>query len=287
MRIIKVLNNNAAVVEDDNQEKVVIGKGITFQKMPGDILNASLVTKTFCLSNEQFNHQFQDILVNLPMEQISTVEKIVDEVRMNLGKKFSDTLYISLADHIHTSLINYANNIQLKNRLLFDIIRFYPDEYELGKKALEIIEAENGVRLSDDEAGFITLHILSAEEDDYEGTKNVYKTTKLIEEIIGIIRDYFDREIEENTLTWYRLINHLRYFSLRIVRGTVFSEDAKDKDLLEILSLKYQEAYICAINVQGFIRARYKVEIGNEELLYLTIHIQRAMHQKGENYGSL
>lgn len=287
MKIIKVLTKNTAVVEDGGQEKVVIGKGIAFQKNPGDAINASLVTKTFYLSNETLNHQLQDILVNLPMEQIATVEKIVDEVRMNLGKKISDALYVSLADHIHFSLINYANGIQLKNSLLFDIMRFYPDEYALGKSALSIIELENGVQFSDDEAGFLALHILNAEEDDYIGTKNMFKATKLIEEVLDIVRNFYDEEIAENSLTWYRFINHLRYFSQRIIKGSVFDEDAKDKELLDMLSIKYQDAYVCAVNVQRFVKIRYKTKIGNEELLYLTIHIQRAMHQKGKEYGEL
>ena len=285
MKIIKILNNNTAVVDEDGQEKVAIGKGIAFQKKQGYDINASLITKKFQLSNEKLNLQFQDILVNLPMEQSSTVVKIVNEVRMSLGKKFSEALYVSLADHIHFSLINYANDIQLKNSLLFDIIRFYPEEYALGKKALEIIEAENGVRLSDDEAGFIALHILSAEEGDYLGTKNMLKVTKMIEEVLEIVRNYYDKEIIEDSLTWYRFINHLRYFSIRIFNGNAFGEDSKDKELLEILSLKYQDAYVCAINVQCFIKVHYHAEIGNEELLYLTIHIHRAMHQKDNCYA--
>lgn len=282
MKIIKVLNHNTAVVEDAGQEKVVIGKGIAFQKKSGDALNASLVAKTFHLSNEKLNLQFQDILMDLPLEQISTVQKIVDEVRMNLGKKVSDSLYISLADHIHFCLMNYSKNIQLKNSLLFDIMHFYPDEYTLGKKALEIIEYENGVHLTDDEAGFIALHILSAEADDHVGTNNMFKATKIIEEILDVIRNFYDEEIIEGTLTWYRFINHLRYFCLRIVKRTIFDEDAKDEELLEILSSRYRDAYLCAVNVQRFIKAKYKADIGNEELLYLTIHIQRAMHQKGK-----
>lgn len=287
MKILKVLTNNSAVVEDGGQEKVVIGKGIAFQKVVGDAVNASLVSKTFRLSDATLNLRFQDVLVNLPMEQISTVEKIVDEVRMNLGKKFSDAIYISLSDHIHFALVNYAKGIQIKNSLLFDIVRFYPDEYALGERALDIIEQENGVRLLEDEAGFIALHILNAEEDDYIGTKNMFKATKIIEEIIDIVRNFYDEEIAEDSLTWYRFINHLRYFSQRIVKGAVFNEDSKDKELLNILALKYQDAYLCAMNVQRFIKIHYKTEIGNEELLYLTIHIQRAMHQKGKNDGEL
>ena len=44
-----------------------------------------------------------------------------------------------------------------------------------------------------------------------------------------------------------------------------------------MMKVTYQKSYMCAVNIQEFIRAKYNIEIGNEELLYLIIHIQRAM----------
>ena len=44
----------------------------------------------------------------------------------------------------------------------------------------------------------------------------------------------------------------------------------------------YYEAYMCAINIQEFIRVKYKVEVGNEALTYLIIHIQRLLGEKGD-----
>lgn len=51
MQITKILNNNVVVVIDDQQrEKVVMGRGIGFQKRPGERINSSGIEKEYALS---------------------------------------------------------------------------------------------------------------------------------------------------------------------------------------------------------------------------------------------
>lgn len=279
MKIRKILNNNSAVVlDDDNQEVVVIGKAIAFKKKIGDAINPAVIEKKFCLSSQSLNTKFQEVIVCLPLEEISLVTKIIDEIKMRIGKKISDSIYVSLSDHIHFALKNYEKEIHITNNLMYDIQRFYPDEYKLGLIGLDIIEKETGVRLNIDEAGFIALHIVNAETDNGIDTNQVEKSTKIIEEILEIVTDFFEREINEDTLVYYRFINHLKYFSYRIVNeSNLFEDDKQDKQLLDMMKVTYAKSYMCAVNIMEFVRGKYNVDIGNEELLYLVIHIQRAM----------
>lgn len=278
MKISKILNNNSAVVlDEDNQEVVVIGRGLAFKKKVGDVINPAAIEKKFCLSSPSLNTKFQEVIVSLPLEEISVVTKIINEIRMQIGKKISDSIYVSLSDHIHYALKNYEKGIHVTNNLMFDIQRFYPDEYKLGLIGLDIIEKDTGVRLSVDEAGFIALHIVNAQTENGMGTSQIEKSTKIIEEVLDIVTNFFDQEINEGTLVYFRFINHLKYFSYRIVNHSIFNEDKQDKELLNMMKLTYAKSYMCATNIKEFIRAKYNVEIGDEELLYLVIHIQRAM----------
>ena len=279
MKIRKILNNNSAVVlDDDNQEVVVIGKAIAFKKKIGDAINPAVIEKKFCLSSQSLNTKFQEVIVCLPLEEISLVTKIIDEIKMRIGKKISDSIYVSLSDHIHFALKNYEKGIHITNNLMYDIQRFYPDEYKLGLIGLDVIEKETGVRLNIDEAGFIALHIVNAETDNGIDTNQVEKSTKIIEEILEIVTDFFEREINEDTLVYYRFINHLKYFAYRIVNeSNLFEDDKQDKQLLDMMKVTYAKSYMCAVNIMEFVRGKYNVDIGNEELLYLVIHIQRAM----------
>ena len=68
MRIFKVLNNNVAVIlNEDGQEKIVMGRGICFKKKAGDDLNPEAIDKTFFLSGtEAHSDQFQVLIRDIP-----------------------------------------------------------------------------------------------------------------------------------------------------------------------------------------------------------------------------
>lgn len=277
MKISKILNNNSAVVlDDDGSEIVVMGKAVAFKKKVGDSINPAFIEKKFCLSSQTLKTELENILVKLPLEEINIVNKIVNEMRMRIARKTSDSIYISLSDHIHYALKNHKNGIKVTNNLMYDIQRFYKDEYLIGKIGLDIIEEETGVRLAEDEAGFIALHIVNAEISNRLNTNQIEKSTKIINEVLNIVVDFFKKNIDESSLTYFRFINHLKYFSWRVMQNSIFNDDREDDKLLCLMKHNYPQAYLCAKNIQEFIRGRYTIDIGNEEMIYLVIHIQRA-----------
>ena len=133
MQIYKILNNNVAVVLDENgREKVVMGRGICFKKKAGELIPDEIIDKTFFLSGSEANSKFQALVQDIPMEHIAIGEEIISRAREQLGKKLSDMLYISLIDHVHTSIVRFLDGITVKNVLLWDIRRFYRDEFQIG-----------------------------------------------------------------------------------------------------------------------------------------------------------
>lgn len=281
MKIKKVLNNNAAVVVDDcGTEKIVMGRGAGFGLRAGDAVDEAKVEKVFHLSSDSLNRKFQAILESIPLEHVLAVEKIVSEVRLDLGRPVSDSIYVSLADHIHFALANFAQGISVPNGLQLDIIRFYPEEFELGKRGLDIIEQRLGVRLPDDEAGFIALHIVNAEIGESGMVGHADQIAQIIKEMLDIVRDCTGVEMVEDGLPYYRFVNHLRYFAQRIVSGATFAEDEGTRDLLDLVLVKYPDAYRCAQRIETYALKQYGVSIGCDELLYITIHIQHAIYSE-------
>ena len=282
MKIKKVLNNNAAVIDDFGNEVIVIGKGICFKRKVGELINSNLVEKRFCLSSDEMNLNLQKLIISLPLSEINIVDHIVKNIRMSLTKKISDSIYVSLADHIHYCLKNYNEGIVIRNELINEISKFYSDEFILGQEAVQFIFEETGVEVPIDEAAFIAMHIINAEIADGGGTSNVRKITIIIDEILQIIANYFNLKFDEKSLAYFRLIRHLKYFSRSVVLKNEFTNDPQSEILKEMLKSSYYEAYMCAINIQEFIRVKYKVEVGNEALTYLIIHIQRLLGEKGD-----
>ena len=49
MVINKILNNNVAVVVEDDEEKIVMGKGICFKKKVDDEIDETMIDKVFAI----------------------------------------------------------------------------------------------------------------------------------------------------------------------------------------------------------------------------------------------
>ena len=163
MEISKVLNNNVAVVIENNEEKIVMGRGICFKKKTGDTIEPEIIDKVFYLQNQEVLSRFKELVVGIPLEYLEIGEEIMDEARLSLGKALNDNIYISLTDHISFAIERYKQGLNFKNALLWEIKRFYNHEFLIGKEALTIIKKRLDIMLSEDEAASIALHIVNAQ----------------------------------------------------------------------------------------------------------------------------
>ncbi|KGT97931.1 CAT RNA binding domain-containing protein, partial [Dickeya fangzhongdai] len=63
MKIAKILNNNVVTVMDEqNNEQVVMGRGLGFKKRPGDTVDAALIEKVFSLRSSELTARLSDVL---------------------------------------------------------------------------------------------------------------------------------------------------------------------------------------------------------------------------------
>lgn len=278
MKIFKILNNNVAVVKDEKgEEKIVMGRGICFKKKAGEEISPEAVDKTFSLSAGEVSSKFQVLVQDIPLEHMELGEEIIAEAKRRLGKKLNDMVYISLIDHVHTSIIRFLDGMTVKNVLLWDIRRFYREEYQIGLWALELVREKCKVELPEDEAGFIALHLANAQMDQ-EVMHNMYEITRIMQEIVNIVKYYFQLTFDEDDVYYYRFITHLKFFSRRLVEQKIYTEDDND-DLWAVIKEKYPKAFGCVERITQFIRKKYEYELSKEEQLYLTIHIERVVNK--------
>ena len=131
MEISKVFNNNVAVVLENNEEKIVMGREICFKKKIGDTIEPETIDKDFYLHNQEVLSRFKELVVDIPLEYLEIGEEIMDEARLSLGKALNDNIYISMVNHIYTAVVRAKDDILVKNALLWDIQRFYKEEYQI------------------------------------------------------------------------------------------------------------------------------------------------------------
>lgn len=165
----------------------------------------------------------------------------------------------------------------MSNTMLWDIKRYYVTEYQLGLRALDIIEKDLGVRLPEDEAGFIALHIVYAEMEE-SNIAQVYQITQLIQELCSMVRYHFAIEFDEESTDYYRFVTHLKFLSRRLVEATQYKEHVSD-GLFPILVEKYPETYRCVQRIGSFVLKKYGYQLAEDEQVYLMIHIERVVHK--------
>lgn len=272
MRIKKVFNNNVVLVIDDlGKEQIVMGKGIGFQKFPKDLIDTNKIEKRFIFNDKESLNDLYTLLGRIPLSDVELASEIIEMGQEALGYKLNDTILITLSDHISYMLKRIDDGLVFRNPLQWEIKQIYPEEYEFSKRAVDYLRVKTGKDIPDSEAAFITLHFANAhlETDNMEETLLL---TKIIDSILDIIKYNYGIEMNEYSFDYTRFISHLRCFISRQLKNE--SVDV-DTSLLEIVKLKYPEDFKCAKKIKMFLEVTYKWNISENELLYLTLHLNR------------
>lgn len=280
MKIKKVINNNIVVIDDNNQEAIIMGKGLGFKKKRGDEVDPQKIDKKFYPQTHQNAKQLTSILNEISLEEMEAASEILNLASNRLSTNLNDTELISLSDHIHNAITRGKEGVFLKNNLLWDIKHFYPKEYEIGLKALDIIEQLTDFQLNEDEAGFITMHIVDAQME--KGSHNINGITQFIQEVTQILKYACHQEIDENSSYYYRFVTHLKYLAQRIFNQ---HQDITPPDemMLQLVEKQYPRSFTYASKVIAFIEDKYNCQLSGDELMYLTLHIEKMVQQTAKN----
>ncbi|WP_307892804.1 PRD domain-containing protein [Bacillus swezeyi] len=270
MKIYKVLNNNAAIIKEEDQEKIVMGPGIAFQKGKNDTILRNKVEKIFTIHEE--NEKFKQILETLPEEHIEVAEEIISYAEGQLSAPLSDHIHIALVDHLSFAIERIRKGFVVQNKLLNEIKALYKKEYEIGLWAIDLIKEKLDIDLPDDEAGYIALHIHTAKMDA-ENMQKTLKYTNIIKELIEKIECCFNQKIDENSISYQRLVTHLRYAINRLESNEAFH--VMDDDMLYFIQQKYPESYRCAAGLADYVKTEYDLHLPESEVGYITLHVQR------------
>lgn len=275
MIIEKVLNNNVVVSIDPKTKKeiILLGCGIAFNKKIGQEVDESKIEKKFILDDKALGNRFKKLINQIPDGVFQLSHEIISHANKNLNSKFDKQIYISLSDHIAFAIKRYKKNIIIKNDLLNEIRRVHKNEYKEALWAIDFLNKKLKIELPEDEAGFIALHFVNASL--YQSTSNSIESTKIIKDILNIIRYHFSLEFNDEDLNYDRLLTHLKYFSKRILTSN--QDNNAEDEFLNMVIASYPKAYNCTIKIKEYIVSNYDYEVNSSEVVYLTLHIQRIL----------
>ncbi len=276
MKIVRIINNNIVTSIQNETEVVIMGKGVGFKKEIGQEIDPRRIEKVYTLDNPSNTDRFKLLLRDIPLEEIQTINEIVSYAKLSLGKRLSDSIYLSLTDHLHFAIERHEKGMDFKNALAWEVKHFYHHEYLIGKEALEIISRRLKVQFPIDEAITIALHIVNAELDNT--MDHTVGMTKIIKQIVSIIQYTFNMEFSEESLAYGRLLTHLKFFVQRITMNRSLSDD--NLELFSMIRHSYPREYDCAFKISDYVLEETRHKLTPAELSYITIHINRVINDK-------
>lgn len=270
--IEKVINNNIiSAYEKSGAEVIVMGRGIGFKKKQGEVVPADQISKIFRIKSRTLTEQFKELLANMPLERVRISDEIISHAKDHLKLKLNQSIYVTLTDHINFAIERVSQGIEPQNALLWEIKRFYPQEFQLGIYALEMIHDRLGILLPEDEAGFIAPHFVNAEY----GTdiRDAVKFPDQMQAIVDIVERDLGILLDESSLHYERFMTHIKFLIQRIYRKELlFSED---RELSLLMQRKYPREYQCSVKVAEYIMQATGSRLSEEEIMYLSVHIRR------------
>ena len=163
---------------------------------------------------------------------------------------------------------------------MWDIKRFFPDEFEVGKYANQLLGDYLGQDLPLDEAGFMALTIVNAELDS--GNVAAQDLTQLMEEIMTIVKYSLEISLDDEDIYVQRFITHLKFFCERVLTDTGHQE-LDDNDMFDLLKIKYLLAYETTTKITQYLKQTRNYQTSDDEQMYLTIHLSRMKRNVNEN----
>ncbi len=274
MRIVKVLNNSLILaLDDEGNENILMGKGIGFHKATGYELKKDEVEKVFVLKDRAVSRSIIRLAADTDSVYFEISKSVIDYAKRTHHMELMDHIYLSLTDHIAYAVKRCESGIVLPNFYSQDMKRFNPNEYDVGKCAIMLVEHEKGVKLPEDEAGNIAYHFINAQVNNPYNEQN-RRISRITEGILNIVKYYYHMVYNEDSISYSRYLTHVRLFVQRLVTGQQLPENV-EKVLYDSVASACESEFSCVDAIEEYIFKETSTKMTGQEKLYLAVHINR------------
>ena len=277
-RVRKALNHNTliAISMENNQEYLLIGKGIGFGKKVSERFEIpeNIECTVYSLHEQTERGKAMDLIKGIEPVYLEIAGKVLAKSEEVFGK-IDKRILFPMADHIAFAVQRIRANEQISNPLTDDIRTLFHMEYKTAECVKDILWEMLQVEIDKHEIGYIALHIHSAIED--ENVALSMQIAMAVRECIRMIEEETGQTIDVMSLSYNRLMNHIRYMVARSIKGEKLKLNMND-----YMSVKFPKSFWMATEVCKQLEKQLhrtspldEVEIG-----YLAMHIERVLMDK-------
>ncbi len=276
-RVKKALNHNTviAIGLEDNQEYLLLGKGVGFGKKVSERIKPQEDCTVYSLREQTDRGTAMEIVKEIDPVYLEVAQQVLKEAERIFGK-IDWSILFPMADHIAFAVKRIQNNEQISNPLTSDIQALFHMEYKTAECLRPILRERLLAEIDEHEIGYVALHIHSAIVD--ENVALSMQIAGTVRECIELVEQETKTTIDVMSLSYNRLMNHVRYMVARAIKGEKLKLDMND-----YMSVKFPDEFRMAATVCGHLGTYLKKPLDDVEIGYLAMHIQRVSAEQGEN----
>lgn len=269
-RVIKVLNNNTVLATCDEQEVIVMYKGIGFGKKYDEMFDVPSVAKTYRMQKSIEDKRRSSEMVNMIDAQYLEIASEILRIACTKFEQVDEGILLPLADHICFAIKRMDENIMPSNPFVNDIRLLFPEEYKVALQGKNIIKTIIHKSINEDEVGYICLHIHSA--ISCNPVSETMEATRIIHDSIQQLQEDLHVHIDTQSISYVRLMNHIKFLLLRLN-----TNEQLQMDISEFTKDKFPFAYEQAKDICEALSKTLKKKMPENEIGYLALHLERIL----------
>ena len=275
-RITKILNHNSfmGIESKNDQECLIMGKGVAFGKKVGQIVSVTGDARVYSLKELTDRGEAKEIIKSVSPLCLELANEVLDQAEEEFGKVDRSILF-TMADHLDISVRRIQNGEQISNPLTDDIRIMFYKEYKVAGCIRDLLKEKLGIRIDEHEIGYIALHVHAAIVD--ENVSQAMEIARTVRECICMVEEETGKSIDVMSLSYNRLMNHVRYMVARAIHGEKLKMSLND-----YMSVKFPGPYMTAEKICRKMEKSLKLPIPDIEIGYLAMHLERMMDREEE-----
>ncbi len=262
-----------AVSLEDNQEYLLIGKGIGFGRKVGErlALPENGDCTIYSLQEQTERGKAMDLVKSVDPVYLEIAGQVLEKSEETFGR-IDRRILFPMADHIAFAVQRIRANEQISNPLTDDIRALFYMEYKVAACVREILRERLEIEIDEHEIGYIALHIHSAIED--ENVAQSMQIARTVRECISMVETALGQQINVLSLSYNRLMNHIRYMAVRAIKGEKLKLNMND-----YIAVQCPEGYAIARDICKQLEKQLRFPLAASEIGYLAMHIGRVMEE--------
>ena len=275
-RITKILNHNSfmGIESKNDQECLIMGKGVAFGKKVGQTVSVTGDARVYSLKELTDRGEAKEIIKSVSPLCLELANEVLDQAEEEFGKVDRSILF-TMADHLDFAVRRIQNGEQISNPLTDDIRIMFYKEYKVAGCIRDLLKEKLGIRIDEHEIGYIALHVHAAIVD--ENVSQAMEIARTVRECICMVEEETGKSIDVMSLSYNRLMNHVRYMVARAIHGEKLKMSLND-----YMSVKFPGPYMTAEKICRKMKKSLKLPIPDIEIGYLAMHLERMMDREEE-----